>query len=273
MTLPGAGAVANARMYSATPAVKADWHQLLRWSLARAGVDWEVIEHDAPAPLTALWARDDLGLAMMCGLPFSLRTPRPTLVAAPIPSPARYGGRPVYFTDIVVRADAPYRALEDTFGGVAGYTLADSLSGGMALANHLQTYRAPQRPRLYRRWVGNLIHPRGVIEALAEGRIDVGPLDSYYHDLLRRHDPAFASQVRTLASTQPLPISPWVATKAMGADELRRLRDALTAAGSEPALVPLMQRLLLRGFAFPLPADYQPLAAMPSRLATPLEEL
>jgi ABC-type phosphate/phosphonate transport system substrate-binding protein len=267
------GAVANARMYSATPALKADWHQLLHWTVARAGLDWEVIEHEAPAPLAALWARDDLGLAMMCGLPFSLRTPRPTLVAAPIPSPARYGGRPLYFTDIVVRADAPYRTLEDTFGGIAGYTLADSLSGGLAFASHLQPYGTPTRPRLYRQWVGNLIHPRGVIEALATGRIDVGPLDSYYHDLLRRHDPAFASQVRTVASTQPLPIPPWVATKAMSTEELRRLRDALTAAGSEPSVAPLMERLLLRGFAFPLASDYQPLTVMSSRLTMPLEEL
>ena len=267
------GAVANARMYSATPALKADWHQLLHWTAARAGLDWEVIEHEAPAPLAALWARDDLGLAMMCGLPFSLRTPRPTLVAAPIPSPARYGGRPLYFTDIVVRADAPYRTLEDTFGGVAGYTLADSLSGGLAFAGHLQPYNTPTRPRLYRQWVGNLIHPRGVIEALATGRIDVGPLDSYYHDLLRRHDPAFASQVRTVASTRPLPIPPWVATKAMSTEELRRLRDALTAAGSEPSVAPLMERLLLRGFAFPPASDYQPLTVMSSRLTMPLEEL
>jgi len=266
-------AVCNARMYSATPAVKADWQQLLQWTMARADFDGELIEHGAPAPLSALWARDDLGLAMMCGLPFSLRTPRPTLVAAPIPSPARYGGRAIYFTDIVVRADAPYGALEDTFGGVAGYTLADSLSGGVAFANHLQPFRTPQRPRLYRKSVGNLIHPRGVIEALAQGRIDVGPLDSYYHDLLRRHDPAFAAQVRTLASTQPLPIPPFIATKALSADDLRRLRDALGAAGSDASIAPLMERLLLRGFAFPTSADYQPLAAMPSRLATPFEEL
>jgi ABC-type phosphate/phosphonate transport system substrate-binding protein len=267
------GAVGNARMYSATPAVKADWQDLLRWIVARADLDWEVIDHDAPAPLAALWARDDLGLAMMCGLPFSLRTPRPTLVAAPIPSPARYGGRPVYFTDIVVRADAPYRSLEDTFGAVAGYTLADSLSGGIAFAHHLQPYRTPQRPRLYRESIGNLIHPRGVIEALVKGRIDVGPLDSYYHDLLRRHDPAFAAQVRTVASTQPLPIPPWIATTAMSNGELQRLRDALGAAASEPSIAPLMERLLLRGFAFPDATDYQPLAAMPSRLATSFEEL
>ena len=159
--------VANARMYSATPSVKADWKALLAWVLDRAGLPWDLIDYDAPAPLSVLWARDDLGLAMMCGLPFAQRGAQPTLVAAPIPSPARYGGKPVYFTDIVVRADAPYRDLEDTFGGVIGYTLADSMSGGVALRHHLAPYRRAQGSRLYLKAVGELINARGVITALA----------------------------------------------------------------------------------------------------------
>ncbi|WP_332777340.1 phosphate/phosphite/phosphonate ABC transporter substrate-binding protein [Polaromonas sp.] len=271
-TLP----VANARMYSATPLVKADWQQLLAWVLARAGLPWDVIDYDAPAPLSVLWARDDLGLAMMCGLPFAQRineARRTTLVAAPLPSPARYGGKPVYFTDIVVRADSPYRTLEDTFGGVVGYTLVDSMSGGVALRHHLESYRTAERTRLYRVAVGDLIHARGVIEALAAGRIDVGPLDSYYHDLLRRHEPAFAAQVRIVASTSALPIPPLVATATLPGDELARLREALLATAAAPELAPVMERLLLAGFAIPDPADYRPLAAMATAATTPFEEL
>jgi ABC-type phosphate/phosphonate transport system substrate-binding protein len=265
--------VANARMYSATASARADWKQLLAWALARAGLAWDVIDYDAPAPLSALWARNDLGLAMMCGLPFSQRAPRPTLVAAPIPSPARYAGRPSYFTDIVVRADSNYERLEDTFGGVVGYTLADSMSGGVAFRNHLAPYRAARGARLYRAAVGDLIHARGVIEALAAGRIDVGPLDSYYHDLLRRNEPALAQQVRIVASTEAMPIPPLVATAALSPDELARLRDALQAAAKVPELAAVTERLLLAGFAVPDPADYEVLAAIAQRAIPPFEEL
>ena len=265
--------VANARMYSATPAVKTDWKALLAWVMARAGLPWDLIDYDAPAPLSVLWARNDLGLAMMCGLPFAQRGERPTLVAAPIPSPARYGGKPVYFTDIVVRADAPYRTLEDTFGGVIGYTLADSMSGGVALRHHLAPYRQAKGSRLYRQAVGELINARGVIAALAEGRIDAGPLDSYYHDLLKAHDPDFAAQVRTLASTAALPIPPLVATAALPAETLQALRAALLASTTAAELAPLMQRLLLAGFAFPDPNDYTPLAAMDGGPAPTLDEI
>lgn len=265
--------VANARMYSATPSVRQDWRQLLQWTLDRAGLDWPVIDHDAPAPLSALWARADLGLAMMCGLPFSQRRARPTIVAAVVPSPARYGGQPVYFTDIVVAADSRHRRLEDTFGGSVGYTLADSMSGGVAFRDHLAPYRARRGARLYARAVGNLVNARGVIEALAAGTIDVGPLDSYYHDLLRANEPMLAGKVRVIASTDSMPIPPLVATAALNAGELQRLRGALQDACIVDELAALRARLLLFGFAVPDPAVYDALDRISRRPIPAFEDL
>lgn len=266
--------VANARMYSTTAETREDWKTLLSWVLARAELPWQVIDYDPPAPLDTLWARPDLGLAMMCGLPFARRTPQPILIAAPVPSPARYGHRPVYFTDIVVRADSPYMSLEHTFGGIVGYTLTSSMSGGVALRHHLSTLRAASdRQRLYHGAVGQLIHARGVIEALADGRIDVGPLDSYYHDLLIHGEPDFAAQVRVVATTRAMPIPPWVSTAALRPDEVERLRDALLAVSSMEELLPLRERLLLAGFTVPRPSDYGVLAEIAQRPMPTFEEL
>jgi len=248
--------VANARMYSATPRAKQAWKDVLGWVLRRAALPWEVIDHDAPAPLSALWSRGDLGAAMMCGLPYSQRSPRPALVTAPLPSPARYGGRPVYFTDIVVRADAPARTLEDTFGGVIGYTLEDSMSGCIALRRQLLAYRRPEQPQLYRDSVAGLVNARRVIEALADGRIDAGPLDSYFHDLLKAGDPSFAVQVRTVAMTRAAPIPPLVATAALAEKVVERLRAAFVEAGSASELKAQRDVLLLAGFAIPEDRDY-----------------
>jgi ABC-type phosphate/phosphonate transport system substrate-binding protein len=246
--------IANARMYSATPAVKAAWKALLAWGLARAGLDWELLDYDAPAPLSGLWARDDLGCAMMCGLPYSQRSPRPTLVAAPVPAPERYLGKPIYFTDIAVRADAPYRRIEDTFGGVVGYTVADSMSGCIALRSFLQDSFSGRA--FYREAIGGLVNAQGVIRALDAGTIDVGPLDSYVHDLLRRNDPAFAAKVRVIASTAPAPIPPLVATARLSLFDLQKLRAALNDTEGAPELASIRETLLLRGFAVPDESDY-----------------
>lgn len=252
--------IANARMYSVSAPVKAAWQEVLRWVLFRAGLDWPVVDHDAPAPLTALWSRPDLGLAMMCGLPFAQARPQPLLIAAPVPSPSRYHGLPIYFTDVAVRADAPFDDLEDTFGGVVGHTVAGSMSGEVAFRRHLLRYRETSGTPLYREVVGGLLNGRGVIDALAAGRIDVGPLDSYYHDLLKQSEPALAAQVRVIATTEAAPIPPLVATAALDAPVVAKLRAALAAAADSAALVAQRDLLLLKGFAMPDPAAYEGLA-------------
>ena len=254
--------VANARMYSATPPAKQAWKDVLGWALECAGLNWEVIEFDAPAPLSELWGRADLGCAMMCGLPYSQRRPRPALVAAPVPSPARYGGRPVYFTDIVVRADARYRTLEDTFGGVVGYTLRDSMSGCVALRAHLLRYRRTQGAPLYRAAIGGLLNARRVIEALDAGEIDVGPLDSYYHDLLRKSDPDSVARIRVIESTDAAPIPPLVATAPLALQDLKRLRTALLAAGQARELASQRDTLLLAGFVVPSESHYDAMSGI-----------
>ena len=265
--------IANARMYSVSPRVQHAWHRLLRRVLADAALPWDVIAHDAPAPLQELWSRADLGLVMMCGLPFTRRTPRPQLIAAPIPSPARYQGLSRYCTDLVVRADAPFRRLEDTFGGVAAYTTAGSMSGAVAFNAHLQAFRSNARSRLYARTVGNLVNARGVIDALARGEADVGPLDSYFHDLLRQDDPAYAAQVRTVASTRWTPIPPLVSTATLPMSQVNRLRASLRHAIEHPALAFERASLLLVGFAFPDPSEYDVLARIADEPLPPLEEL
>src|SRR2546425_9263457 len=95
--------IASARMYSWSPTLTAAWRRLLEWVAARAGVEMKVLELADPYPLEELWARDDLGCGFMCGYPWAMRADRPHLLAAPVPSPPRYGGRPIYFTEFVVR--------------------------------------------------------------------------------------------------------------------------------------------------------------------------
>jgi ABC-type phosphate/phosphonate transport system substrate-binding protein len=248
--------IINARMYSATVAARDAWNAILGWAAARAGLCWSIHDYPPPAPLAALWNRSDLGCAMMCGLPFSQRQPRPTLVAAPVPSHARYGGRPIYFTDVAVRADAAYATLEDTFGGVVGFTVRDSMSGYVALRRHLLPYRAARGRPLYRHAQGGFVNARSIIGALADGRIDVGPLDSYYHDLLAADEPALAAKVRVIASTEAAPIPPLVATAAIPREDLANLRAALDAAATAPELSVQRRTLLLDRFAVPAAATY-----------------
>ncbi len=249
--------IANARMYStAGPLAKQAWKDILAWVTKRASIPMDIIDHDPPELLSGLWARDDLGATQMCGLPMAQRKPLPVVIAAAIPSPARYGGRAVYFSDILVPADSKARKLEDTFGGTVGYTLTDSMSGCVSLRVLLEKHRTPARPQLYAKVVGELIHVRGMIEAVGSKRVDVGCADSYLYDLIRKHDPAFAAQVKAIGMTESAPMPPFVATAALGEDVLARLRGAFRSAGAAPELAAAREELLLAGFDTPPPGTY-----------------
>jgi ABC-type phosphate/phosphonate transport system substrate-binding protein len=238
---------ANARMYAINPVVAAAWRALLEWVAVRAEVDFEVIDYPAPAPLSSLWARPDAACVFMCGYPLSQARPQPRVLAAPVPSPPRYGGRPVYWTDIIVRAESKITRLEDTFGHRFAFTTEDSQSGYQA--PRLLLARHAHGASLFAATVGPLVTPRRIIEAVLAGNADAGPLDSYVHDLLRRHEPEVASRLRVIAATPPTPIPPLVAATGIAADDAERIVGALMAAGSSDALAAIRATLLLEGFA------------------------
>src|SRR4051794_38547126 len=175
--------IANARMYSVAPEAEAAWQALLSHVLAMAEVRFDYVAYPAPQPMERLWQRRDLGCVFMCGYPIALRLSEVTPIAAPIPSAAWAGGKPLYRSELIVRRDSPHERLEDTFGGRLGWTVEHSHSGFNALRHHLLAYRTPERPALYRDVLGHLVTARGVLDAVLAGDIDVGPLDGYWYAL------------------------------------------------------------------------------------------
>jgi ABC-type phosphate/phosphonate transport system substrate-binding protein len=197
----------------------------------------------------------------MCGLPYA-RDPRPlTPIVAPVVRGARYQGQPVYFTDIVVRADSPYQTLEDTFGSRVGYTVHHSQSGYVALREHLFPQRLRSGRSPYSEVVGPLYGARDIVDALLAGRIDVGPLDSYVHDLIRNLQPATGAQLRTIATTRASPIPLFVATAPIDPDLVGKLQAAFKAAARTDALEAERDMLLIADFVVPERAAYEALRA------------
>src|SRR5712692_7355510 len=186
------GMIASARMYAWSPSLAAAWHRLLGWVAAKAAVPMTLMDASDPTSLDELWSRADLGCAFMCGYPWALVSDKPRLLAAPVPSPARYGGRPAYVTDFIVKADGPHRTLADTFGGRIAYSTEHSHSGYNAPRFHLLRYRTPERPTLYREVIGPFVRQRPCLDAVVDGRADVAAIDGYGLDLLTRHAPDVA---------------------------------------------------------------------------------
>ena len=248
--------IACGRMYAINATAAAAWRELLEWVVARAGVPCEVIDYPAPLPLPALWSRPDLACAFMCGYPLARANPPPVILAAPIPSPERYHAEPTYWSDLIVRADASFTRIEETFGTRFAFTTEESQSGYQAPRRFLAEHTKARGGPLFAAAIGPLFTPRGVIEAVIGGDADIGPLDSYVHDLLRHHEPVLASRLRVVATTAPTPIPPLVA--AAGSDDaaVEALRASLLAVATADALKTARAALLLRGFAPAIAVDY-----------------
>ncbi len=254
--------IANARMYSVSPPATAAWRSLLGWVVQRAGLgeQFNVIDYPPPAPLPELWDRSDVGCVFMCGLPFAQREPQAIALAAPVPSNPAGENLPRYRSDLIVSADSPFQRIEDSFGSRLAYTEWHSQSGHHAVAHFLKAYQRPERLHLYAQTIGPLTTPRRVLSAILEGQADVGPLDSYAHDLLRLHEPELLSQVRTLASTEFTPMPLLVAAPHTEASVVSALRAALLAVEAEPSLADVRQALALTRFALVQARAYEVLA-------------
>jgi len=251
--------IANARMYAVTPEVEARWRELLGRIAHDARVELSYVPYPAPQPLEDLWKREDLGAVFMCGFPLALGLAPVTPLAAPIPRAPWAHGRAVYRTDLIVREDAPYRTLEDTFGGHAGWTVEHSHSGFNAFRHHLLAYRTAARPALYGEVTGNLITARRILDGVREGRLDIGPLDAYWHLLIACHAPELTRGVRTLTSTETAPMPAFVAAAGAPPELVRRLREAFAGAAARPWFAFLAEPLLLQGFAAVSRESFAPL--------------
>jgi len=246
--------IANARMYSVTPQVGTLWRRLLETVLVGAGGETiEIVDHRPPAPISELWQRPDKAAVFMCGLPIGRAAPRPSIVAAPVPSPPGYRGLPCYWTDLVVRADSPFATLEQTVGHRLSLTSPESQSGYAAPLHALMPYGSGQP--LYREVIAPTFTPIGSLMSVIEQRAEVAPLDSYAFALLQKHAPDLTAQVRVVKSTAPTAIPALVASGAASP----ALAAAFLAAADDPATRALMDPLLLDRFVVPATGPYDAL--------------
>lgn len=241
--------IANARMYAVAPEAEAAWQALIAQVAAEAEVPLDYESYPAPQPLEVLWRRPDLGAVQMCGYPIALGIARVEPIAAPIPALAWARGRAAYRSDLIVRADSPFRRLEDSFGHRVGWTVAHSHSGFNALRHHLLPHwRARGERPLFAESVGNLVTARAVLDAVLAGRIDIGPLDAYWHALIARHRPEIAAGIRVLESTELAPMPAFIAAPGLPGSAVARLRAAFAGAAARPWFPPLAEHLAIAGF-------------------------
>ena len=108
-----------------------------------------------------------IDFAFVCGLPYVRMSDRLTPIAAPVVMGHRYGGRPIYFSDVIVSTSSPAQSMAGLRGATWAYNEPDSHSGYLVTLHRL--VEMGERPSFFSRWVKTGFHQESIRRVAALG--------------------------------------------------------------------------------------------------------
>jgi len=196
---------------------------------------------------TRLPGRADL--AFLCGLPYVEHTrqgvPRLEPLVAPVLRGERYGGRPIYFSDVIVRKDAPFRSFADLRGRSWAYNEPLSQSGYGITRYYL--VGKGETSGYFSRVTEAGFHERA-IQMVHAGEVDASAIDSHVLALVFRDNPALTSGLRVIDTFGPSPIQPIVAAKHLPSSLKSEVKKVLLEMHDDPTAKPELARAMVERF-------------------------
>jgi phosphonate transport system substrate-binding protein len=201
-------------------------------------------------------------LGVICGLPYvrlaDRRPPPVEPLAAPVLAGDRYGGRPVYYSDVIVRRDSPITCLEELRGCSWAYNEPMSHSGHTVTLYSL--VRMGVRPGFFARVVEAGYHQRA-IRLVDAGAVDAAAIDSQVLAIELRDHPDLAG-LRVVGSFGPSTIQPVVAASRLPGRLKDQVRELLVALEHDPTARPALDHGLIDRFTPVDAAAYDDIRAM-----------
>lgn len=189
-------------------------------------------------------------VAFLCGLPYvrlcrSMPPPvRP--LAAPVLAEPRYGGQPVYFSDVIVRRESPCQSFADLRGRSWAHSRDDSFSGCLLARYHLRLMGETEA------FFGSVTYSgrhQASIRAVVDGEVEASAIDSHVLGIERRRDPELETKLRVIAVLGPSPIPPVVVSARVTPETAARLRDAFCKLHADPVSRPVLRQGMIERFA------------------------
>ena len=181
--------------------------------------------------------RDENEVCFVCSLPYVTFERRGLDLAIPIAAPVligeRYGGRPVYFSDVIVKRDSLFRSFLDLRGHSWAYNEPLSHSGYGITRYHL--VQLGETAGFFGEVIEAGFHEEAV-RAVANGEIDGSAIDSQVLEIALRDDPQLAAKVRVVEALGPSTIQPVAVSRRVPADLRKAICDVLMTLADDPVL-------------------------------------
>lgn len=171
----------------------------------------------------------EMDLAWICGRPYvemmARAEPPVELLVAPVMRGGRYADQPIYFSDVVVRAESPFQEFSDLRGARWAFNEPGSQSG-----YHITCYQLAMmgESAAFFGHIEAAGSHAAALEAILAGRIDAAAIDSTFLSWMTDRDPSVAEEVRIIASLGPSPIPPIVAARSIDQSLRHQLRALLS---------------------------------------------
>ncbi|HEY0493994.1 MAG TPA: PhnD/SsuA/transferrin family substrate-binding protein [Candidatus Dormibacteraeota bacterium] len=200
--------------------------------------------------------KGQIDIAFLCSPPYLRLASRGLVeaIAAPVLLGGRYGGRPVYFSDVVVRNDNPARNFKDLRGSRWSFNDVDSYSGYTAPLLHLA--RLGETAAFFGRWIDSGSHEAS-IRLILSGEVDASAIDSQVLAIEARR-PEVAAGLRTICVLGPAPVQPIVIASRLPENRKERVREIILGLGSDPAGRKALETGLVERFVPVSRATYEP---------------
>ncbi len=204
---------------------------------------------NTPPSQDSAFALGRLEGAFTCGLPYvrhyaAAGGARP--LAALVMMGERYADRPVYFSDVIVRAEAPFARLDDLRGARFAYNGTDSFSGYVLPRHHL--IKLGRDLGFFGAMLESGSHARSM-DWVESGEADAAAIDSVVLEMELRQRPERAAAFRIIESIGPMPMPPVVASARLDAETFGRLTRALTTMHQDAAGRAILEGAGARRFA------------------------
>jgi phosphonate transport system substrate-binding protein len=176
----------------------------------RLGIDTQlVVETDYEC-----CRRDVNDICFICSLSYMSFERQGIAPAVPIAPPvlkgARYSGRPIYFSDVIVARESSFHNFQDLRGQSWAYNERLSQSGYGITRYHL--VKLGETHGFFSEVVNAGFHEEA-IKMVAEGRVAGSAIDSQVLAVAMRHDPALPRAIRIVGALGPSTIQPVVVLK------------------------------------------------------------